>query len=235
MMKKKVLIVEDEHHIAEGILINLKFSGYETAIAYDGEKAIELFETFKPDLVLLDLMIPKIDGLSVLKKIRSQDERLPVLILSAKGEPADKVKALKIGVDDYLAKPFDLDELLLRIDRLLTRSQWSKSNELTGIDTYKFDGGLIDFVQARATTPQGEVQLTEQEMKLLKLFTQNPDVPLPRAKLLEAGWGMTADTNTRTIDNFIVRMRKYFEEDPKNPVYFKSLGSIGYIFSPKKK
>lgn len=234
MSKKKILIVEDEFHIAEGLMLNLKLNNYESKVAYDGEEALKLIEEFRPDLVLLDLMIPKIDGLSVLTKLRANDERLPVLILSAKGETTEKVKALKIGVDDYLSKPFDLDELLLRIDRLLQRSSWAKGIDLTGVDEYEFGGGKIDFTKAIAHTINGEIGLTEQEMKLLKLFIQNPDTPLPRAKLLEAGWGMAADTNTRTIDNFIVRMRKYFEPDPKNPIYFKSLRSIGYIFSPGK-
>lgn len=235
MSKKKILIVEDEHHIAEGLSLNLRLANYESQIAYDGEQALKLIKEFNPDLVLLDLMIPKVDGMSVLKELRQTDQRMPVLILSAKNEISEKVKALKIGVDDYLSKPFDLDELLLRIDRLLTRSSWAKGIDLTGVDQFTFDGGSIDFVLGKAMTPNGEIQLTEQEMKLLKLFIQNPDVPLPRGRLLEAGWGMTGETNTRTIDNFIVRMRKYFEDDPKNPEFFKSIRSIGYMFSPHKK
>ncbi|GAB4010131.1 MAG: response regulator transcription factor [Bdellovibrio sp.] len=235
MSKKKILIVEDEHHIAEGLSLSLRLANYESQIAYDGELALKLIKEFNPDLVLLDLMIPKVDGMSVLKELRQTDQRMPVLILSAKNEIPEKVKALKIGVDDYLSKPFDLDELLLRIDRLLTRSSWAKGIDLTGVDQFTFDGGSIDFVLGKAMTPRGEIQLTEQEMKLLKLFIQNPNVPLPRGRLLEAGWGMTGETNTRTIDNFIVRMRKYFEDDPKNPEFFKSIRSIGYMFSPHKK
>ena len=181
-------------------------------------------------------MLPGIDGLSVLRSIRLEDERIPILILSAKAATDYKVKGLSYGVDDYLTKPFSLEEFLLRVDRLLTRLSWYEEDgteNMTGSPEkkiYTFGDNRIDFSTLIARNRKGEIQLTEQEAKLLKLFVQNPGKPLSRKKLLEIGWGYTGGTTTRTVDNFIVRFRKYFEKNPKKPVHFKSLRSIGYVF-----
>ena len=174
-----------------------------------------------------------IDGLSVLRNIRLEDERIPILILSAKADIEDKIEGLAYGVDDYLAKPFNLDEFLLRVDRLLLRGDWSQNSGATAeevAETFTFGGNQIDFARAIAQNAGGEsFRLTEQEMKLLKLFIANRGKPLSRAKLLEIGWGYTGRTHTRTVDNFVVRIRKYFEPNPRKPVYFKSLRSVGYV------
>lgn len=186
-----------------------------------------------PDLVILDIMLPGIDGLSVLQSIRLEDERLPILILSAKGDPADRIQGLAFGVDDYLAKPFNLEELLLRVERLLKRSEWNRSRATTPaapFDTYRFGGNEIDFKTNTARCNMGEMSLTEQEAKVLKLFIAHRGKPLSRDQLLQIGWGYSRKTATRTVDNFIVRFRKYFEPDPRNPIYFRSLRSIGYLF-----
>jgi DNA-binding response OmpR family regulator len=183
-------------------------------------------------------MLPVIDGISVLRSIRLEDERVPILVLSAKGKPTDKVKALASGVDDYMAKPFDLEEFLLRVERLLTRAFWNhteadqKNDAIAGSSpkTYTFGANRIDFEISRARCQAGDINLTEQETKLLKVFIANRGMPLSRNKLLEIGWGYSRKTSTRTVDNFIVRLRKYFEPDPKNPLYFKSLRSVGYLF-----
>jgi DNA-binding response OmpR family regulator len=179
-------------------------------------------------------MLPGIDGLSLLRNIRLEDERLPILILSAKSDIDDKIEGLAYGVDDYLTKPFHLDEFLLRVERLLLRADWSNGKaQLQGIvpKTYRFGKNRIDFETATATCAGGKtLQLTEQEVKLLKLFIANRGKPLSRSKLLEIGWSYSGRTTSRTVDNFVVRMRKYFEENPKKPVYFKSLRSIGYLF-----
>jgi DNA-binding response OmpR family regulator len=239
--KKLILVVEDEKHIAEGLEMNLKLQGYDAVIAPDGGAALQRWKSERPDLIVLDLMLPVIDGISVLRSIRLEDERIPILVLSAKGAPADKVKALSYGVDDYIAKPFDLEEFLLRVDRLLTRVSWNRSDadqdrpETGGLpNVYTFGDNRIDFATATASGPTGTVRLTEQEVRILKLFVSNRGKPLSRAKLLEIGWGYSRNTHSRTIDNFIVRFRKYFENDPKNPVYFKSLRSVGYIFEDGK-
>ncbi|WP_372677875.1 response regulator transcription factor [Desulfosarcina sp.] len=231
--KKRILIIEDDRHIAEGIQLNLTLQGYEVAIAYDGVAGLNQWKAIGPDLVILDIMLPGIDGLSILQSIRLEDERLPILILSAKGDPDDRIKGLAFGVDDYLAKPFNLEELLLRVERLLKRGGWNQENgglAHPSYDTYAFGDNRIDFNTHTARCRLGEISLTEQESKVLKLFIANRGKPLSREKLLQIGWGYSRKTTTRTVDNFIVRFRKYFEPDPRNPVYFKSLRSIGYLF-----
>ena len=230
---KCILIIEDDRHIAEGIQLNLKLQGYEVVVAGDGVAGLNKWKEIGPDLVILDIMLPGIDGLSILQSIRLEDERLPILILSAKGDPDDRIKGLAFGVDDYLAKPFNLEELLLRVDRLLKRGGWNQENSTPAppsIETYAFGDNHIDFETSTAACQQGAITLTEQESKVLKLFIANRGKPLSRDKLLQIGWGYTRKTSTRTVDNFIVRFRKYFEPDPKNPVYFKSLRSVGYLF-----
>ena len=234
---KKILIVEDEKHVAEGLQLNLSLQGYDVNLAYDGVAALNKWKEWHPDLIVLDIMLPGIDGLSVLRNIRLEDERLPILILSAKGDPQDRIKGLHFGVDDYLAKPFNLEEFLLRVERLLTRVAWTKDAKSAPQPLrqdkerfYEFGNNSIDFLTQTATCSAGQIELTSQEIKLLKLFIANKGKPLSRRKLLEIGWGYTKNTSTRTIDNFIVRFRKYFEENPKKPQYFKSKRAIGYVF-----
>lgn len=239
--KERILIIEDEAHIAEGISLNLNLQGYEVKIAADGINGLEQWRAWKPDLVVLDIMLPMIDGFSILKTIRKEDPKIPILILSARGDTKDKVKGLKYGVDDYLSKPFDLEEFLLRVERLLTQKSWYRNQsetkqikypEFDG-DTYQFGENKIDFITSKALCVLGEIVLTEQEITLLRLFVANKGKPLSRKALLSAGWGYSADTSTRTVDNFIVRFRKYFEKNPKKPVYFISRRSVGYIFEPE--
>jgi two-component system alkaline phosphatase synthesis response regulator PhoP len=237
LTRKRVLVVEDESHLSEGLKLNLSLKGYDVMIAPDGSAALRRWKEWAPDLIVLDIMLPKIDGLSVLRKIRLEDERIPILILSAKGSSDDKIKGLSYGVDDYLAKPFNLDEFLLRVDRLAARGEWtresadSKDREISSLPRfYNFGENSIDFQTLEARCPSGQITLTEQEARLLRLFINNRGKPLSRKKLLEIGWGYARGTSTRTVDNFIVRFRKYFERDPKKPVHFKSLRSVGYIF-----
>lgn len=233
--QKKIMVIEDENHIAEGLKLNLSLQGYDVKVISDGISAISEWNVWKPDLIVLDLMLPGLDGYSVLKNIRLENEKLPILILSAKDSVQDKIEGFSRGVDDYLSKPFVLEEFLLRVSRLLTRASWSKNsvdlkeNDLKKI--YQFGKNKIDFTLNTATCRQGEIKLTSQEIKLLKLFVTNPQTPLSRQLLLETCWGYDGKISTRTLDNFIVRFRKYFEENPKEPVYFKSLRSVGYIFN----
>ncbi len=235
--KKRILVVEDEQHIAEGLKLNLSLQGYDVKIAATGILGLQDWKEWQPDLIVLDIMLPGIDGLSVLQNIRLEDERIPILILSAKAGTDDKIKGLQFGVDDYLGKPFDLEEFLLRVERLLTRVSWrseEKKQAQASLTTlpqiYTFGGNQIDFNTSTALCKVGKINLTKLEVKLLKLFFSNQSKPLSRRKLLEIGWGYTRGTSTRTVDNFIVRFRKYFEENPKKPVYFKSLRSVGYVF-----
>jgi len=234
--KRRILIVEDDTHIAEGLTLNLTLQGYETAIAGSGTEGLRMWKDWNPDLIVLDIMLPALDGLSVLRHIRLKDERLPVLILSAKGAPDDRIKGFSCGVDDYLAKPFNLAEFLLRVERLLTRSLWghdhsaASASDPAEVKQYAFGGNTIDFTTMTAETRRGTLHLTEQEVRLLKIFIANRGKPLTRKTLLEVGWGYSGVTTTRTVDIFLVRLRKYFEEDPQNPIYFRSLRSVGYLF-----
>ena len=229
---KRILIVEDDKHIAQGLQLSLSLQGYETETAGNGTLGLRLWKEWNPHLIVLDIMLPGLDGLSVLRHIRLEDERLPVLILSAKGNPDDKIKGFSYGVDDYLAKPFNMDEFLLRIERLIKRSSWSGGSAAAnpGDDIYEFGGNSINFSRMTAETKQGTINLTDQEIKLIKILIANRGKPVSRKTLLEIGWGYSGVTNTRTVDNFIVRLRKYFEDDPETPLYFKSLRSVGYVF-----
>lgn len=235
--KKRILIVEDDKHIAEGVKLNLELLGFEVTIAGDGMSGLDSWRRWRPDLIVLDIMLPGIDGFSVLQRIRLEDERMPILILSARAEPDDRIQGLAGGVDDYLTKPFNLEEFQLRIQRLLRRADWSRDGG-GGTDAghdpvppiVEFGANRIDFGAAQARGVKETLQLTDQEMKLLKLFVANRGKVLSREKILEIGWGYTGRMTTRTVDNFIVRFRKYFEEDPKKPKFFKSVRSVGYIF-----
>ena len=160
---------------------------------------------------------------------------LPIIFLTARGQENDRIEGLKAGADDYISKPFNLEEFLLRVDRLIKRVAWNRRDAQAGATTetlYRFGGNTIDFETSTATCRQGRITLTEQEIKLLKLFIANRGKPLSRAILLEVGWGYTRNITSRTVDNFIVRLRKYFEENPREPRYFKSLRSVGYVFDP---
>jgi DNA-binding response OmpR family regulator len=232
---KRILVVEDDAHIAEGLALNLTLQGYAVRGTADGVSALRIWKEWRPDLIVLDVMLPGIDGLSVLQSIRLEDARLPVLILSARGGSEDKVRGFSYGVDDYIAKPFDLDEFLMRVERLLTRSAWQAESgaataapTLTGI--YRFGPNQIDFSTATARCQAGVVTLTDQEVRLLRLFISNRGKPLSRQALLAIGWGYSGGTETRTVDNFMVRLRRYFETDPKQPKYFRSMRAIGYLF-----
>lgn len=235
--KSRILIIEDDAHIAEGLKLNLSLEGYEAVIACNGTEGLRMWKECNPHMVVLDIMLPGLDGLAVLRHIRVEDKKLPILILSAKGAPDDRIKGFSCGVDDYLAKPFYLEEFLLRIERLLTRASWNwdrsarVGQEALGETLrYTFGGNSIDFTTLTAECHQGKIQLTEQEARLLRVFIANRGKPLSRKILLEVGWGYTGETTTRTVDNFIVRLRKYFEDDPQNPRYFRSLRSVGYLF-----
>jgi DNA-binding response OmpR family regulator len=231
---KRILLVEDECHIAEGLLLNLQLSGYEVKWADSGTAGLSAWKHWSPDLVVLDIMLPGVDGFSVLRSIRQENERLPVLILSAKNAPEDRVKGLEWGSDDYLSKPFNLDEFLLRVDRLLKRDSWQKQSSVKErtelVDQYQFGENYIDFTQAVAQCKGKTISLTEQELRLLRLFIANRGKTLSRGDILELAWGFSKSLTTRTVDNFVARFRKYFEEDPKHPRFFKSRRSVGYVF-----
>ena len=231
---KNIVVIDDEKHIAEAIKLNLKMIGHNVFLAENGAVGIEVIKKEKLDLVVVDLMMPEVDGIGVIKSIRETNDRLPILVISAKDQVNEKVKCLSLGVDDYLSKPFHLDEFLLRVDRLLTRSNWNSSEEKKAIQKFTFGSNEIDFENLKANSKEGKIDLTLQEIKLLKFFVENANVTLSREKILEDALGYDPETSTRTLDNFIVRFRKYFEDDPKEPKYFKSVRSVGYIFDIKE-
>ncbi len=235
---KRILVIDDEKHIAEAIKLNLKMQGHEVVIGVNGLEGLNWWREFAPELVIVDLMMPEIDGIGVITEIRKRDLKLPILVISAKDQVKEKIKCLSLGVDDYLSKPFDLDEFLLRVDRLLTRSEWSLNEKksvtvdvpINEMESFTFGSNTIDFKNLKATSAAGQFDLTLQEIKILKIFIENPNMPLTREEILEKALGYDRGVTTRTLDNFLVRFRKYFEEDPKNPKYFKSVRSVGYLF-----
>jgi two-component system alkaline phosphatase synthesis response regulator PhoP len=237
---KKILVIDDEKHIAEAIKLNLKMQGHEVAVGVNGLEGLNWWKEFVPDLVIVDLMMPEIDGVGVITEIRKKDLKIPILVISAKDQVKEKIRCLSLGVDDYLSKPFDLDEFLLRVDRLLTRASWSKDQEQSivninddiEIDNFTFGSNLIDFKNLKGKSSTETFDLTLQEIKILKIFITNPNLPLTREEILEKALGYDRGVTTRTLDNFIVRFRKYFEVDAKNPKYFKSVRSVGYLFDP---
>jgi two-component system alkaline phosphatase synthesis response regulator PhoP len=238
---KKILVIDDEKHIAEAIKLNLKMQGHEVAVGVNGLEGLNWWKEFVPDLVIVDLMMPEIDGVGVITEIRKRDLKIPILVISAKDQVKEKIRCLSLGVDDYLSKPFDLDEFLLRVDRLLTRASWSKDQELNiaqtvesekDLENFTFGTNLIDFKNLKGKSSTETFDLTLQEIKILKIFITNPNFPLTREEILEKALGYDRGVTTRTLDNFIVRFRKYFEVDPKNPKYFKSVRSVGYLFDP---
>jgi DNA-binding response OmpR family regulator len=232
---KKILIIEDEPHIAQGLMLNLKLKGHEVFHAENGAVGLELWEREQIDLVVLDLMMPIVDGHQVLRKIRSHDLKTPILILSAKDRAEDRVKALSDGVDDYLSKPFDLEEFLLRVERLLTKWDWIKPKDevqqkISEQSEVTFGANKLDFINQLAWHQEKLIELTQQEWKLLIAFVDHPATKMSRVELLEKAWGYNKESMSRTVDNFVVRLRKYFELDPKRPKHFLSVRGVGYQF-----
>lgn len=237
---KKILVIDDEFHIAEAVKLNLVMLGHQVLIGVNGVHGLKQWQEFLPDLIIVDLMMPEIDGIGVIKEIRKNDLQIPILVISAKDQVKEKIRCFGLGIDDYLCKPFDLEEFLLRVDRLLTRSQWtldkpsgniSENNNTNEIDTFTFGINFIDFKNLKGHSGVGVFDLTFQEIKILKIFISYPNTSLTREDILEKALGYDRGVTSRTLDNFIVRFRKYFELDPRNPKYFKSVRSVGYLFN----
>lgn len=242
---KKILIIDDEKHIAEAIKLNLRMLGHDVLHAINGLEGLNFYKEYEPQLIIVDLMMPEIDGFGVITEVRKRDAKIPIMVISAKDQVKEKIKCLSLGVDDYISKPFDLDEFLLRVDRLLTRMEWNNSSsdsktiiETSGVDalgdSFDFGDHTVDFKNLKAhsfkTTTKQTYDLTLQEIKILKVFFAHPNLPMTREEILETAVGYQPGVSTRTLDNFIVRFRKYFESDPKDPKFFKSVRSVGYLF-----
>jgi len=229
--KANILVVEDELNLHEALKLNLEMEGYEVTSAYDGNEALKKVENAYFDLIIMDVMLPELDGISVTENIRVHNNEVPILMLSAKNAPADKVLGLKKGADDYLTKPFNLDELLIRVAKLIEKNKRLQVKESIG-DQYQFGKNLIDFKAQDAITWNGlKIDLSKKEAMLLKLLIENKGEVVTREKILQVVWGYNVYPTTRTIDNFILSFRKYFEEDSRNPVYFHSVRGVGYKYT----
>ncbi|HNA14907.1 MAG TPA: response regulator transcription factor [Ferruginibacter sp.] len=226
-----ILLVEDEENLQEALKLNLELEGYEITSAYDGAEALKAVAREHFDLMILDVMLPELDGITVCETVRLSHPDMPILILSAKNSSADRVLGLKKGADDYLTKPFNLEELLLRVDKLIKKSE-RLGSKLPVAEVYEFGKNKIDFKASEAWTKDGErVTLTKKEIMLLKLLVENKNEVVTREKILQVVWGYNVYPTTRTIDNFILNFRKYFEEDSRAPEYFHSVRGVGYKFT----
>ncbi len=228
--KANILLVEDEENLHEPLKLNLEMEGYSVTSAYDGNEAIKAVANEYFDLIILDVMLPEIDGISVAETVRVNNNDVPILMLSAKNSSADRVLGLKKGADDYLTKPFNLEELLLRVEKLIDKNKKLQDKESIG-DTYSFGDNIIDFKAQDAISYDGKkVELSKKEAMLLKLLIENKNEVVTREKILQVVWGYNVYPTTRTIDNFILNFRKYFEQDSRNPQYFHSVRGVGYKY-----
>jgi two-component system, OmpR family, alkaline phosphatase synthesis response regulator PhoP len=227
----RILIVEDEQHLSAGLKFNLEAEGYPTEVVETGEEALEQLR--KPqhgfDLLVLDIMLPGMDGFEVMSELRASSELIPTLMLTARGRPEDVLRGFECGADDYLPKPFELPILLARIHGLLRRQNWSRSTaSKRAPDVYEFAGRVIDFDNLELHVGAETLQLTMMEANLLRLLIQNEGKVVSRRTMLEQVWGLREDTDTRAIDNFIVRLRKYIEDEPSQPKFLLTVRGLGY-------
>ena len=234
-MPQRVLIVEDEQHLAEGLRFNLEAEGYDADVVDTGERALHrLQDDAAPvDLVVLDVMLPGKDGFTVVSELRAARNFVPVLILTARGRPEDVLKGFAAGADDYLPKPTELAILLARIGGLLRRSSWSRPRppEEPRPDRYSFNGRTIDFDRLELTVGERVLQLTLMEANLLRYLIEHEGKPVSRKAMLEQVWGLHEDTDTRAIDNFVVRLRRYIEREPARPKHLMTVRGVGYRFN----
>jgi len=224
----RILLVEDEEHIQKVIKMNLELEGFEVVAIDNGKKALDTIESQHFDLLILDIMLPEVNGIQICEQVRLKNNHVGIIIVSAKDTSQDRIIGLKTGADDYLTKPFNLEELLLRVHNLIKRSQEKKSNTF---ETYNFGENSINFTTYEAESKNGKFNLSKKEVLLLKLLIEKKNEAVSRQTILQAVWGYDVYPSTRTIDNFILSFRKYFEEDPSEPKHFHSIRSIGYKFT----
>jgi two-component system alkaline phosphatase synthesis response regulator PhoP len=235
-MSQHVLIVEDEQHLAEGLRFNLEAEGFHAEIVDDGERALARLSDAAThfDLVVLDVMLPRMDGFTVATELRRRRNFVPVLMLTARGRPDDVLKGFAAGADDYLTKPAELSILLARIGSLLRRSNWAQNGTKSEppADRYTFAGKTIDFDRLELAVGDRTLQLTLMEANLLRYLIEHEGKAVSRKTMLEQVWGLHEDTDTRAIDNFIVRLRRYIEPEPARPRHLLTVRGVGYRFIP---
>jgi DNA-binding response OmpR family regulator len=237
-----ILVVEDEAHLAQGLLFNLRAEGYTAELAVDGETALEMIAADSIDAIILDVMLPGRDGFSIAAELRAQQNFVPILMLTARGRPEDVLNGFSAGADDYLPKPFDLAILLARLNGLLRRMAWLRpgvaaappqpSRGSTSPSTFSFAGRTIHFPSLELSTPEKTIRLTLMECDLLRYLVLNQGRIISRKELLEQVWRVREDTDTRAIDNFMVRLRRYIEDNPAEPVFLETVRGVGYRFLP---
>lgn len=223
-------MVEDEKHLAKGLSFNLEKEGYQVTVAEDGIAALDCLKDNEFDMMILDLMLPRMGGMEVVKKVRETNIRFPVLMLTAKMTDDDRTLGLEAGADDYLTKPFHLPELLLRVKGILRRKDWYEG-PVQQQEYFEFGDMWVDFKTGKAKGCEGEFLLTSKEVLVMNLLIANRGKPVTREELLEKVWGYSPNTETRTVDNFISRLRKYFEKKPQKPRHIVTVREKGYQFT----
>lgn len=223
----RVLLVEDEPQIMKMMKLNLTLEGYEVVACEDGKEAIQIVQNQNFNLIILDIMLPEVSGFQICEQIRLRDSNVGIIFVSAKNSPEDRIKGLKLGADDYITKPFNLEELLLRVNNLARRSIPEVATEL---EEYAFGDNYINFKTYNARGVNGDFKLTNKEALLLSMLIGRENEVVSRQNILQNVWGYDVYPSTRTIDNFILSFRKYFEKDPKHPEYFHSIRGVGYKF-----
>jgi two-component system alkaline phosphatase synthesis response regulator PhoP len=232
----RILVVEDEQHLADGLRYNLEAERYDVNVVDNGEEALKQLTAESPgyDVVILDVMLPGIDGFGVVAELRRQRRFVPVLMLTARGRSEDVLRGFGAGADDYLPKPFELPILLSRVRGLLRRHEWFRqeaaAQSLPVAAQFSFRDKSIDFEQLEVRVGEKRMPLTLMEASLLRYFVQREGCPVPRKAILEEVWGLRDDTDTRAIDNFIVRLRRYIEDDPTSPRHLQTVRGVGYRF-----
>jgi two-component system alkaline phosphatase synthesis response regulator PhoP len=230
--RERILVVEDESHIADGLRFNLEAEGYEVVVASDGRQGADHLTDPEQrfDLVILDLMLPEMSGFEVARRTRAAGNYVAILILTAKDDSLDIVRGIEEGADDYITKPFQLDEFLARVKGLLRRRRWDGADERGAQPAFCFGDVTVHFDRFEIETPRGDVSLTTREMGLLRALVSREGEAVTRGELLEEVWGLRPDTQTRVIDSFIVRLRRYIEPDPSRPRHIVSVRGHGYRF-----
>ncbi len=230
MEQKKILLVEDEEHLLKTIRLNLELEGYVVTTAVTGFEALKEFRKGNFDLIILDVMLPEMNGFDVCEEIRKENTKEPLLFLTAKGSGSDRIQGLKLGADDYLTKPFNLEELLLRVEILIRRS--NPKADTTDIVVYSFGDNEINFITYQITDARGnKINISKKEIALLKLLITRKDEVVSREEILDAVWGTDVFPSSRTIDNYILSFRKYFEKNQREPQHFHSVRGVGYKFT----
>ena len=233
----RVLIVDDEPVMAQVLAENLISDGIEVVTASDGERGLDLWQSLEPDLVVLDVMMPRISGFEVCRRMRAAGSRTPVLFLSAKGQKEDRVTGLEVGGDDYLVKPFHLPEFMLRVTNMLRRQEWFRreleAGDNHGDRVFSFGGHAVDFQSWTVMLADGRREtLSERELMIFRLLVERANQVVSRDEILDVVWGSDAFPSSRTVDNFVVRLRKLFEPDPSRPTYLHTVWGVGYRFTP---